>query len=72
VRGIVFPVLSMIALSFTSFEAHASTAQQIEVRIKRIESGLLPPVLVKDDPATLQTLAERMQATHTPGISGGR
>lgn len=68
-RKVVVPVLSMVAVSFAGFEAYASTAHEIEARIKRIETGLLPPVLVTGDAAPLPTLADRMQATHTPGVS---
>lgn len=64
----VLLLLPMLAVSFASFEAGAST--EIEARIKRIESGLLPPVLVKGDAETrFPTLTERMQATQTPGVS---
>ncbi len=38
-------------------------------RIKRVENGLLPPVLIKGQPVTAMNLADRMQFYKTPGLS---
>src|SRR5262249_15565032 len=40
-----------------------------ELRIKRIENGLLPAVLVEGENIKLPGLSERMQAVHVPGVS---
>src|SRR5262249_20781691 len=40
-----------------------------ELRIKRIENGLLPAVLVKGENVNLPGLSGRMQALHVPGVS---
>lgn len=48
--------------------ASALTAQSdLEVRMQRVENGLLPQVLIKGEPAW--TLAERMQHYKVPGVS---
>ncbi|MDR3447968.1 MULTISPECIES: serine hydrolase [unclassified Dyella] len=41
----------------------------LERRINQIESCLPDPVIVKGEPPSCHTLAERMQALHVPGIS---
>ncbi len=38
-------------------------------KIKAIETGLLPAILVKGEPAPVLTLADRMTALHVPGVS---
>ncbi len=38
-------------------------------RIKQVENGLLPPVLIKGQPITAMNLADRMQFHKTPGLS---
>ena len=48
--------------------ATALVAQSdLELRMQRVENGLLPQVLVKGEPAW--TLAERMQHYKVPGVS---
>jgi CubicO group peptidase (beta-lactamase class C family) len=50
--------------------ASASAAgTDIEQRIRHIQEGLLPPVLVKDEPIPLSSLASRMDELHIPGVS---
>ena len=44
-----------------------SAQDGVESRIKRIEQGLLPPVLIKGEPTW--TLAERMKTTKVPAVS---
>jgi CubicO group peptidase (beta-lactamase class C family) len=44
-----------------------STANDTEARIKRVESGLLPSVLIKGDPSW--SIAERMKSYKAPGLS---
>ena len=41
----------------------------VSERIKRVENGLLPPVLIKGQPVTPMNLADRMQFYKTPGLS---
>ena len=45
------------------------TLQPVDERIRRIEAGLLPPVILKGQPLTTSTLEERMQALKIPGVS---
>lgn len=40
-----------------------------EQRIERIQSGILPAVLVKGEPTSVTSLAARMKALHVPGVS---
>lgn len=41
----------------------------LEERIRRVENGLLPPVLIKGEPVAAMELARRMQFYKTPGVS---
>jgi CubicO group peptidase (beta-lactamase class C family) len=43
--------------------------KNVEQRIRRIEDGLLPPVLVQDEPPLLTGLPARMAELHIPGVS---
>ncbi len=55
-------------LSFVFFIATALAAQSdLELRMQRVENGLLPQVLIKGEPAW--TLAERMRHYKVPGVS---
>ncbi len=46
-----------------------SAAPEVAERIARIERGLLPPLVVAGRPLPLSTLADRMAALKTPGVS---
>lgn len=59
----------VLMFSIATFATQASTNEAVEARIKRIESALLPPVLVKGEAQSLPTLAERMQELRVPGVS---
>jgi CubicO group peptidase (beta-lactamase class C family) len=41
----------------------------VAARVARIESGLLPPVVIKDQPAKTMTIADRMAFHKVPGLS---
>jgi len=41
----------------------------LAARIHRVESGLLPAVVIKGEPVTPLTLADRMRFHQTPGVS---
>jgi CubicO group peptidase (beta-lactamase class C family) len=47
----------------------AQTPSSIEQRIQRIETGILPPVLIKGDSGSLTKLTDRMAALRVPGVS---
>jgi len=48
----------------------AQAPSVLEQRIRRIEGGIIQsPILVKDEPASTVTLADRMAALHVPGVS---
>lgn len=49
--------------------SYQTALPDIEQRIRRIENGLLPPVIVKGQPIEPMTLPDRMQFYKTPGIS---
>ncbi len=42
---------------------------RIEARIRRVENGLLPPVIIKDQPVAAMNLEDRMRFYKTPGVS---
>ncbi|MGH9943387.1 MAG: serine hydrolase [Pyrinomonadaceae bacterium] len=41
----------------------------LDERIRRVENGLLPPVVIKGEPSVALKLADRMQFYQTPGVS---
>lgn len=47
----------------------AQTPAAVEQRIERIQNGLLPPTVVKGEPAKAIKLADEMAALHVPGVS---
>lgn len=47
----------------------SSAAGDLDVRIARIENGLLPAVVVKGEPVPIMTVADRMKHYHVPGVS---
>ncbi len=72
-------VLSLIITgTYSSFSAVAAeqvdncpppSRVDISARIARVESGLLPPVLIQGEPTPVMTLAERMSHYNIPGVS---
>jgi CubicO group peptidase (beta-lactamase class C family) len=60
---------------FTFLRANTATdeatvnSSDFKERIRRVENGLLLPVVVKGQPSEPMKLADRMQLTNTPGIS---
>src|SRR5687767_11042094 len=63
-----------VSLSFAKSELaivglSPSWSTDVEQRIRRIENGLLPPVVVRGEPSRQLKLADRMQVYKTPGIS---
>lgn len=49
--------------------AKAQTAAPVEERIRRVELGLLPSVVIKGEPLPAKSLAERMKFYKVPGVS---
>ena len=49
--------------------AHGQTSAAAQAHIDHVTSGLLPGTVLKSDPHPRHTLAERMAATHVPGVS---
>ena len=47
----------------------AATAAEIQQHIQHVESGLLPAIIIKNDPHQTHSLTERMAALHVPGVS---
>jgi CubicO group peptidase (beta-lactamase class C family) len=48
----------------------AQAPSALEQRIRRIEDGIIQsPILVKGEPASTVSLADRMAALHVPGVS---
>jgi CubicO group peptidase (beta-lactamase class C family) len=63
-RTIVAAIACLILVS-----PAAAIDSAVEQRIAHIQSGLLPPVLVKGEPADAPSLSARMEALHVPGVS---
>lgn len=55
------------AQSNSNTKSEADTNSSVNARIKRVEQGLLPAVLIKGDPAW--SIAERMKFYQAPGLS---
>ncbi len=60
-------MLPTSALPKTAANTQAKTESSASVRIKRVEQGLLPAVLIKGDPAW--SIEERMKFYNVPGLS---
>lgn len=53
-----------------SYQTQSATQPaSVAERIKRVENGLLPPVVIKGQAVTAMNLADRMQFYKTPGLS---
>jgi CubicO group peptidase (beta-lactamase class C family) len=59
--------LSLLAQSVPSNKT--SDWDQIQERIKRVEDGLLPPVMIKGEPIATMNIAERMKHYNVQGVS---
>ena len=68
-RGAGARALAFIFVAQTLFMPAWGGSPDLEQRIERIQNGLLPPVLVKGEPAQTTTLASRMDALHVPAVS---
>jgi len=62
VAGVIFTVVGPGVLT-------AQPSDEIEQRIRHIQNAILPPVLIKGEPLSTTTLADRMAALHVPGVS---
>ena len=58
-----------LACSCLTRLAHGQTSPETQAHIEHVTSGLLPNILLKDDPHPRHTLAEEMAASHVPGVS---
>ncbi|MGZ8842961.1 MAG: hypothetical protein ACXW18_04815, partial [Pyrinomonadaceae bacterium] len=70
---LVFLLMVHVLCGQTSSDAHRKTAQKenastadLTQRIERVESGLLPPAVLKGEPPVRMRLADRMQFYKTP------
>jgi len=64
---LAFIVPSFGQTAFSQARIAANTDVTTETRIKRVEQGLLPAVLIKGDPSW--SIAERMKSYKVPGLS---
>jgi CubicO group peptidase (beta-lactamase class C family) len=72
-------ILTAVNLSFAGIFPPTGFAQKrvpastrkydLDERIRRVENGLLPPVIIKGEPVAAMELARRMQFYKTPGVS---
>ncbi|MCA1601500.1 MAG: beta-lactamase family protein, partial [Acidobacteria bacterium] len=55
----------------TSYQTQSGTRRSsiVAERIKRVENGLLPPVIIRGQTVAAMNLADRMQFYKTPGLS---
>lgn len=69
-----YPIFLAFACSTASL-LHAQTPQapalpaEVQQHIQHVLSGLLPAVVIKDEPNQAHALADRMKEMHVPGIS---
>ncbi|MFZ6741919.1 serine hydrolase [Undibacterium sp. JH2W] len=64
-----FACLSLLCLTMQAMAEDAATVDALNVRISRIENGLLPQTVIKGRPLQPMRLAERMAALKVPGLS---
>ncbi len=68
-------ILALAGIAFCLGAAWSVTAGQsrgsdaLEERIRRVENGLLPAIVIKGEPPPALTLADRMHSHKTPGVS---
>jgi CubicO group peptidase (beta-lactamase class C family) len=62
---VVVAILSTINLGVLTAQAPV----EVEQRIRHIQDALLPAVLIKGEPPVSTKLADRMAASHVPGVS---
>ncbi len=72
-------ILTVLSLSVAGIFSPAGFAQKrvsvsarndsLDERIRRVENGLLAPVIIKGEPSAAMKLADRMQFYKTPGVS---
>ena len=60
----VVPAICPVAAQKAKNNIHGRTE-----RIKRVENGLLPPVIIKGQPVAVMNIAERMEFYKIPGVS---
>ena len=63
VAGALLTLLTMSAAAATL------TAQNVDERVRRVENGLLPPVVIKGQPIQTLKLEDRMRELKIPGVS---
>lgn len=72
VTRVLLPVL-IVGLAASAASVAAAAARPVSpedrARITAIENGLLPALVIKGRPLPTETLASRMRATKTPGVS---
>jgi len=68
-KHFAFAMLVCFAVQSTLAQTPAASTAEIQQHIQHVESGLLPAIVIKDDPSQAHTLADRMAALHVLGIS---
>ena len=66
-NALVFAAAALVVIP--SFAAAQPYSAEDQAHITAIENGLLPAVVIKGRPLPTETLASRMAATKTPGVS---
>jgi CubicO group peptidase (beta-lactamase class C family) len=68
-QNLLRTVIALSVLSCLPLGTAVAADPTVEQRIEHIQSGLLPPVLVKGEPVGAPSLSARMEALHVPGVS---
>jgi CubicO group peptidase (beta-lactamase class C family) len=68
-KGVVAFVLATGMCQFVHAQKTPAISAETQQHIRDVEGGLLPSVIVKDDPHPGHALSERMAALHVPGVS---
>ena len=68
-RHLTFAILACLATQRALSQTSAAATIEVQQHIQHVESGLLPAIVIKDDPHQAHTLVDRMTALHVPGVS---
>src|SRR5687768_14694257 len=64
-----FSIALLVVLAGTAFAGTAFAGTATEERIRRVEAGIVPQVLVHGEAPVMPPLAARMRELHVPGVS---
>ncbi|MFN2477286.1 MAG: hypothetical protein ABR526_13205 [Chthoniobacterales bacterium] len=69
VWGAIFGLMRGFVSAASAQVSPIDSATPLEERIRRVEAGLLPAIVIKGSPSPAQPLVERMKFYRVPGVS---